>query len=49
MLGISVYHAIRDAVASVGNTNDILPVLQAPATPESVLNAVMHQRGDSNG
>jgi xanthine dehydrogenase large subunit len=48
MLGISVYHAIRDAVASAGNTNDILPVLQAPATPESVLNAVMHQRGDSN-
>jgi xanthine dehydrogenase large subunit len=48
MLGISVYHAIRDAVASVGNANDILPVLQAPATPESVLNAVMHQRGDSS-
>ena len=47
MLGISVYHAIRDAVASVGNANDILPMLQAPATPESVLNAVMHQRGDS--
>ncbi len=48
MLGISVYHAIRDAVASVGNANDILPMLQAPATPESVLNAVMHQRGDSS-
>ena len=47
MLGISVYHAIRDAVASVGNENGILPMLQAPATPESVLNAVMHQRGDS--
>lgn len=48
MLGISVYHAIRDAVASVGNAKNISPVLQAPATPESVLNAVMHQRGDTS-
>ncbi len=44
MLGISVYQAIRDAVASVGNNSE-LPVLIAPATPESVLNAVMRQQG----
>jgi len=45
MLGISVFQAIRDAVASVGQDTK-LPVLHAPATPESVLNAVMRQRGD---
>ena len=45
MLGISVFQAIRDAVASVGQ-NRKLPVLHAPATPESVLNSVMRQRGD---
>jgi xanthine dehydrogenase large subunit len=44
MLCISVYQAIRDAVASVGDKNK-LPVLVAPATPESVLNAVMRQQG----
>jgi len=44
MLGISVYQAIRDAVASVDNYQS-LPSLHAPATPESVLNAVMLQLG----
>jgi len=47
MLGISVYQAIRDAVASIGDENK-LPVLVAPATPESVLNAIMRQRGGVN-
>jgi xanthine dehydrogenase large subunit len=37
MLGISVFHAIRDAIAS---TDKPLPDLQAPATPEAVLSAI---------
>jgi xanthine dehydrogenase large subunit len=37
MLGISVFHAIRDAIASDENP---APALAAPATPESVLRAV---------
>jgi xanthine dehydrogenase large subunit len=36
MLAISVFHAIRDAVASLG---DGLPPLNAPATPEEILRA----------
>ena len=36
MLGISVFHAIRDAIASPDKP---LPDLQAPATPEAVLAA----------
>ena len=43
MLSLSVYHAIRDAVASVSK-NKIRPQLDAPATPESVLRAVMEQQ-----
>ncbi len=39
MLGLSVFFAIRDAVAAVGDDN-CRPHLDAPATPESVLNAV---------
>ena len=39
MLALSVYHAIRDAVASVADYR-IAPQLDAPATPEAVLNAV---------
>jgi xanthine dehydrogenase large subunit len=39
MLALSVFHAIRDAVASVGS-NKCRPQLDAPATPESVLKAV---------
>jgi len=37
MLAISVFHAIRDAIASIDNP---LPVLDAPATPEAVLRAL---------
>jgi xanthine dehydrogenase large subunit len=37
MLGISVFYAIRDAIATEGES---APELQAPATPESVLNAI---------
>ncbi|MFQ5983125.1 MAG: molybdopterin cofactor-binding domain-containing protein, partial [Woeseiaceae bacterium] len=40
MLCLSVFHAIRDAVASVGGDR-CRPHLDAPATPESVLRAVM--------
>ena len=36
MLGLSVFHAIRDAIATQSNP---LPDLQAPATPEAVLRA----------
>jgi len=39
MLALSVFHAIRDAVASVGD-EQCRPQLDAPATPESVLRAV---------
>ena len=37
MLAISVFHAIRDAIATV---DDPLPALDAPATPEAVLRAI---------
>jgi xanthine dehydrogenase large subunit len=37
MLAISVFHAIRDAIATDDNP---LPALAAPATPESVLRAI---------
>jgi len=40
MLGISVLHAISDAVASVADYR-LCPRLDAPATPERVLEAVM--------
>jgi xanthine dehydrogenase large subunit len=45
MLALSVFYAIRDAVAGVGEQLKI-PRLQAPATPESILNAVMQQQAD---
>ena len=37
MLGLSVFHAIRDAIASAARP---APQLQAPATPEAVLRAI---------
>jgi xanthine dehydrogenase large subunit len=37
MLGLSVFHALRDAIATAERP---LPDLQAPATPEAVLNAI---------
>ena len=39
MLALSVFHAIRDAVASTGGDH-FRPALQAPATPEAVLHAL---------
>ena len=39
MLAISVFHAIRDAIASCG-TDGCQPPLPAPATPEAVLRAI---------
>jgi xanthine dehydrogenase large subunit len=39
MLAISVFHALRDAVASVGG-RFARPALDAPATPERVLRAI---------
>ncbi len=40
MLAISVWLAIRDAVASVAPDGTI-PALDAPATPERVLGAIL--------
>ncbi len=39
MLSLSVFHALRDAIASVADYRE-LPRLDAPATPESVLSAI---------
>jgi xanthine dehydrogenase large subunit len=39
MLGISVFHAINDAVASLAGGR-LSPALDAPATPERVLFAI---------
>jgi xanthine dehydrogenase large subunit len=39
MLGISVWCAIRDAISSVSGYR-ISPTLNAPATPEAILNAI---------
>ena len=49
MLSLSVFHALRDAVASVGGDR-CRPQLDAPATPESVLKAVtaMQAEGGSS-
>jgi len=45
MLSLSVFHAIRDAVASVGG-DKARPHLDAPATPEAVLRAVTAMKMD---
>jgi xanthine dehydrogenase large subunit len=39
MLALSVFHALRDAVASCGPPRAPVP-LDAPATPEAILRAV---------
>ena len=39
MLGISVFHAINDAIASLADGR-LSPALDAPATPERVLFAI---------
>jgi xanthine dehydrogenase large subunit len=41
MLAISVFHAIRDAIATDSNPR---PALDAPATPEAVLGAIEEAR-----
>lgn len=46
MLAISVLHALSDAVASVGDYR-ICPRLDAPATPERVLDAVERVRAEA--
>jgi xanthine dehydrogenase large subunit len=46
MLAISVLHALSDAVASVGNYR-VCPRLDAPATPERVLDAVERVRAEA--
>ena len=38
MLGLSVFHALRDAISTAQNP---APQLQAPATPEAMLRAIM--------
>ncbi|MFM2043453.1 MAG: xanthine dehydrogenase molybdopterin binding subunit [Pseudomonadota bacterium] len=48
MLGVSVWAALGDAVASVGG-HRFAPRLDAPATPERVLDAVERQRRLSAG
>jgi xanthine dehydrogenase large subunit len=47
MLGLSVFHALRDAIHSIDGYGRV-PFLQAPATPEAVLHAVTLQRGDGS-
>ncbi|MGH8193900.1 MAG: xanthine dehydrogenase molybdopterin binding subunit [Woeseiaceae bacterium] len=46
MLCLSVFHALRDAVASVGDYRRN-PELRAPATPEAVLDAIDALRNDA--
>jgi len=43
MLGISAFFALSDAVAACGD-GSIYPALDAPATPERVLDAVRRVR-----
>ena len=43
MLGISVFHAIKDAVASVGNYA-LSPHLDAPATAEEIMKSIVNLR-----
>ena len=43
MLGMSVFFAIKDAIASVGNYK-VIPKLNAPATPEAILFSINHIR-----
>ena len=47
MLAISVWLAIRDAVASI-STSPLAPKLNAPATPEAILMAVNEIRQRAN-
>ena len=51
MLAMSVFYAIKDAVASIGNYQ-IAPELNAPATPERILmsiNKIKNKIKNQNG
>jgi xanthine dehydrogenase large subunit len=48
MLAISVFHAIKDAVAAVSDYR-VSPRLNAPATPQEILGAVEDVRGRTGG
>jgi xanthine dehydrogenase large subunit len=48
MLAISVFHALRDAVAACGDGR-LSPRLDAPATPERVLLAIQELRARAEG
>ncbi|WP_169570228.1 xanthine dehydrogenase molybdopterin binding subunit [Sneathiella limimaris] len=48
MLAISAFNALTDAVASASDYQ-IFPELDAPATPERVLKAVMHMKSAQEG
>ena len=39
MNAMSVFFAIKDAIASIGNYN-IIPTIDAPATPEKILMSI---------
>lgn len=43
MLALSVFHAIKDAIASIGEYQ-LSPVLHAPATPEAIMVSVQELR-----
>ena len=51
MLAMSVFYAIKDAIASIGNYQ-IAPELNAPATPERILmsvNKIKNKINNKNG
>ena len=41
MNAMSVFFAIKDAIASVGDYN-ITPIINAPATPEKILMSIIN-------
>ena len=47
MLAMSVFYAIKDAIASVGKY-EIIPILDAPATPEKVLMSIRNLKNKIN-
>jgi xanthine dehydrogenase large subunit len=47
MLAMSVFYAIKDAIASAGNYK-IIPILDAPATPEKILMSLKELKNRTN-
>ena len=47
MLAMSVFYAIKDAIASVGKYK-ITPILDAPATPEKILMSLKELKNRNN-